>query len=87
MTNNSPSNGNKNKDFPLIMEYKIHFYIKKAKTNSIDYIQISNYCYLKNDINSVKNIYIKVIDIMKKEIIKVMDIVIKETEWMNREYF
>ena len=62
MTNNSPSNGNKNKDFPFIMEYKknlyINFYIKNVKTNNIDYIQINNYSDLKNDISPVKNIHI-----------------------------
>jgi len=62
MANNSPSNRNKNKDFPFIMEYKkniyINFYIKNVKTNNIDYIQINNYSDLTNDISPVKNIHI-----------------------------
>jgi hypothetical protein len=51
-----------NKDIPLILDFKnnlyINFYIKSINTENIDYIQINNYCDLKNNISSIKYIEI-----------------------------
>ena len=52
-----------NKDIPLILDFKnnnlyINFYIKSINSENIDYIQINNYCDLKNNISSIKYIEI-----------------------------
>ena len=62
ITNNKIFNQNITKDIPLIMEFQknlyINFYIKNIKSNAIDYIQINNFCDIKNDISPIKDIQI-----------------------------
>ena len=51
-----------NKDIALILEFKnnlcINFFIKSINAENIDFIQINNYCDLKNNISSIKYIEI-----------------------------
>ena len=51
-----------NKDIPLILEFKknlcINFFIKSINAENIDFIQINNYCDIKNNISSIKYIEI-----------------------------
>ena len=50
------------KDIPFIIEFKnnlyINFYIKKINSENIEYIQINNYCDIKNKISPVRHIEI-----------------------------